>query len=123
LALWCSTNERPFPFNGTANDVATLADYLEEITRNRARPESTLKVVRAAVNGFAKAAGATSPAHDPRIDRLVDSIVALRTTRPLVSRAPLDPAIIANYWRSRPDNDDLSEDELRAARPSPSSHW
>lgn len=114
LAVWCTTNGRAFPFNGTPDDVATTADYLEEITRGRARPESTLKIVRAAINGFAKAAGATSPTTDPRIDRLIDAIVARRTTRPLYSRAPLDPALVANYWRSKPANDNLSEEDLRA---------
>lgn len=58
--------------------------------------------------------GVQSPAADPTIDRLLDAIIAKRTTRPLVSRAPLDPRLIADYWRTQPANDDLSLDELRA---------
>lgn len=53
-----------------------------------------------------------SPTTDPCIDCLIDAIIAKRTTRPLYSRAPLDPALMANYWWSKPTNDNLSEEDL-----------
>ncbi len=70
--------------------------------------------MQVAINGFARAARATSPTTNPRIDRLIDTIIARRTTRPLYSRALLDPALIANYWRTRPTNNNLSKEELQA---------
>ncbi len=114
LLLWCKQKERPFPFGGTKEDEATMADYLEDRTKSLERPGITIKTIRGAVNGLAAALNLQSPMGDPAIAKLCSTIMERRTTRPVISRAGLDPRIIGDFWRSQPDNAELSHADLRA---------
>ncbi len=114
LLLWCQQAERPFPFGGTKEDVATMADYLEDKTKSLSQPGSTIKILHMATNNLASALNIRSPMDDPAIAKLCNTIVEQRTARPMISCASLDPRVISDFWRDQPDNTDLTPADLRA---------
>ncbi len=114
LVLWCKKKERSLPFYGKEEDIQTLAEYMEALTRPLERPESTLKALRAAVHDVCEGLNIISPMDDKRIYRLYKTLIGKRTLRPLVSRAPVNAGSISMFWKSQPPTKDLSEEELRA---------
>ncbi len=91
-----------------------MADYLEEQSKTLERPDITIKTIQSAANSLAAALNIWSPMADPAITKLCSTIVERHTTRPVISRAGLDPQIIRDFWRSQPDNAELSRADLRA---------
>ncbi len=70
LLEWCKQEKRPFPFGGTKEDAAAMADYLEERSKTLKRPGITIKTIRGAANSLAAALNIQSPMGDAAIAKL-----------------------------------------------------
>lgn len=94
-------------------DECCIATYMEVATRATARPESTLRMISAAVSYFADATGTTGPVFTPALKRLKQGIVVTRTTQPRRQTPLIDINVLVTHLRSLGANDRLTLADLR----------
>ena len=106
---FCNVHGVPFP----PFDSAVIADYFLHKCSTLDRPHSTVRCVSAALSALYETTGRHNPAQDPFVTRLTQAIVKSGTRAPMARAAVMDISAFVRLFRSWPDNESLTLQQLR----------